>query len=137
MKSKSAKRIAFDTVKREEKRRKLQALAERPGTVEEGDAARRAMARLDAGGDGLDDGMADFLVQWQERIAAIHTAPQPKAGPESGASKEHQAWAAKGAAKDQDADRKRPVHLNNDFVRRLTGAEMWWDDDRKATGFGV
>jgi integrase len=33
--------------------------------------------------------------------------------------------------------RKKPVHLTNDFVRDLTGAQMWWDDDRKATGFGV
>jgi integrase len=34
-------------------------------------------------------------------------------------------------------DRKKPVRLTNDFVRSLTGAQMWWDDDRKATGFGV
>src|SRR5262249_30417963 len=27
--------------------------------------------------------------------------------------------------------------LNNEFVRDLTGARMWWDDDPKATGFGV
>jgi integrase len=32
---------------------------------------------------------------------------------------------------------KTPVRLNNEFIRGLTGAEMWWDDDRKATGFGV
>jgi integrase len=32
---------------------------------------------------------------------------------------------------------KTPVHLTNDFVRDLTGAVMWWDNDRKATGFGV
>jgi integrase len=29
------------------------------------------------------------------------------------------------------------VHLTNDFVRDLIGQQMWWDDDRKATGFGV
>ncbi len=32
---------------------------------------------------------------------------------------------------------KSPLKLNNDFVRDLTGAQMWWDDDPKATGFGV
>jgi integrase len=32
---------------------------------------------------------------------------------------------------------KTPAHLNNDFVSKLTGAVMWWDDDPKATGFGV
>src|SRR6516165_10809211 len=32
---------------------------------------------------------------------------------------------------------KRPVGLTNKFVAKLTGEEMWWDDDAKATGFGV
>ncbi len=32
---------------------------------------------------------------------------------------------------------KKPVRLNNDFLHSLTGPAMWWDDDRKATGFGV
>jgi len=32
---------------------------------------------------------------------------------------------------------KRPVRLTNLFVRKLAGAQMWWDDDAKATGFGV
>jgi len=32
---------------------------------------------------------------------------------------------------------KRPVGLTNKFVAKLTGEEMWWDDDPKATGFGV
>jgi integrase len=32
---------------------------------------------------------------------------------------------------------KRPVRLTNKFVARLTGEDMWWDDDPKATGFGV
>src|SRR3974377_2057585 len=32
---------------------------------------------------------------------------------------------------------KRPVRLTNKFVATLTGTEMWWDDDPKATGFGV
>jgi integrase len=34
-------------------------------------------------------------------------------------------------------DVKRPVRLTNKFVSNLTGAVMWWDDDSKATGFGV
>lgn len=38
--------------------------------------------------------------------------------------------------KDEDS-RKTPVHLTNDFVHNLIGPQMWWDDDRKATGFGV
>ena len=33
--------------------------------------------------------------------------------------------------------KKRPVRLTNKFVAKLTGEEMWWDDDPKATGFGV
>ena len=32
---------------------------------------------------------------------------------------------------------KRPVRLTNKFVARLTGEDMWWDDDPRATGFGV
>jgi hypothetical protein len=32
---------------------------------------------------------------------------------------------------------KRPVRLTNKFVAKLTGEVMWWDDDPKATGFGV
>ena len=32
---------------------------------------------------------------------------------------------------------KRPVRLTNKFVAGLTGEDMWWDDDPKATGFGV
>jgi hypothetical protein len=32
---------------------------------------------------------------------------------------------------------KRPVRVTNNFVARLTGEAMWWDDDPKATGFGV
>jgi integrase len=34
-------------------------------------------------------------------------------------------------------DRKRPVKLNNKFVEALAAGEMWWDDDPKATGFGI
>jgi hypothetical protein len=29
------------------------------------------------------------------------------------------------------------VRLTNKFVAKLTGEEMWWDDDPRATGFGV
>jgi integrase len=32
---------------------------------------------------------------------------------------------------------KHPVRLTNKFVSNLVGAVMWWDDDPKATGFGV
>jgi integrase len=32
---------------------------------------------------------------------------------------------------------KHPVRLTNKFVAKLTGEDMWWDDDPKATGFGV
>jgi integrase len=32
---------------------------------------------------------------------------------------------------------KRPLKLSNKFVERLPPGEMWWDDDSKATGFGV
>jgi integrase len=32
---------------------------------------------------------------------------------------------------------KHPVRLTNKFVDKLAGTEMWWDDDPKATGFGV
>jgi integrase len=32
---------------------------------------------------------------------------------------------------------KHPVRLTNKFVAKLTGEEMWWDDDPRATGFGV
>ena len=32
---------------------------------------------------------------------------------------------------------KHPVRLTNKFVAKLTGSEMWWDDDPKATGFGI
>jgi integrase len=32
---------------------------------------------------------------------------------------------------------KHPIRLTNKFVAKLTGEEMWWDDDLKATGFGV
>jgi integrase len=32
---------------------------------------------------------------------------------------------------------KHPVRLTNQFVVRLTGSAMWWDDDPKATGFGI
>src|SRR6516225_784346 len=32
---------------------------------------------------------------------------------------------------------KQPVRLTNKFVSNLTGAVMWWDDDPKATGFGI
>jgi integrase len=34
-------------------------------------------------------------------------------------------------------DAKQPVKLNNEFVKGLSGGEMWWDNDPKATGFGV
>jgi integrase len=32
---------------------------------------------------------------------------------------------------------KRPVRLTNKFVAGLAGEVMWWDDDAKATGFGI
>ena len=32
---------------------------------------------------------------------------------------------------------KRPVRLRNKFVAKLMGEAMWWDDDARATGFGV
>jgi integrase len=32
---------------------------------------------------------------------------------------------------------KQPVRLTNKFVAGLAGGEMWWDDDPKATGFGI
>jgi integrase len=32
---------------------------------------------------------------------------------------------------------KHPVRLTNQFVVKLAGTAMWWDDDPKATGFGV
>jgi integrase len=32
---------------------------------------------------------------------------------------------------------KHPVRLTNKFVAQLTGEAMWWDDDPKATGFGI
>jgi integrase len=32
---------------------------------------------------------------------------------------------------------KHPVRLTNKFVAAITGEDMWWDDDPKATGFGV
>jgi integrase len=32
---------------------------------------------------------------------------------------------------------KEPVRLNNRFVEALPPDQMWWDDDPKATGFGV
>jgi hypothetical protein len=32
---------------------------------------------------------------------------------------------------------KRPARLNNKFVAALPRGEMWWDEDPKATGFGV
>jgi integrase len=35
------------------------------------------------------------------------------------------------------ADTKKPVSLSNKFVDGLDGPQMWWDDDPKATGFGV
>ncbi len=42
-----------------------------------------------------------------------------------------------GKLKEIQADRKRPVKLNNKFVEALAAGEMWWDDDPKATGFGI
>src|SRR5262249_55766649 len=32
---------------------------------------------------------------------------------------------------------KRPVRLTNKFVGGLDGPQLWWDEDPKATGFGV
>jgi integrase len=32
---------------------------------------------------------------------------------------------------------KKPVRLSNKFVTGLPAGEMWWDDDPRATGFGV
>lgn len=32
---------------------------------------------------------------------------------------------------------KRPVRLTGKFITKLAGEAMWWDDDPKATGFGV
>jgi integrase len=39
--------------------------------------------------------------------------------------------------KKSEQQSKRPVSLTNRFVEALAGAVMWWDDDPKATGFGV
>jgi integrase len=39
--------------------------------------------------------------------------------------------------KRKGSEPKHPVRLNNKFVAALAGGEMWWDDDPKATGFGV
>jgi integrase len=36
-----------------------------------------------------------------------------------------------------EAKQKRPIRLSNRFVDALSGKEMWWDADPKATGFGV
>ncbi len=35
------------------------------------------------------------------------------------------------------SEAKKPLRLSNKFVEDLPAGEMWWDDDRKATGFGV
>jgi len=76
------------SVERAEKRQKLRALAERPGTAGEGEAARRAIARLNG--------------------------KPSKTG---------------------------SVSLNNKFVHSLdvskTGPATYWDNDPKASGFGV
>jgi integrase len=32
---------------------------------------------------------------------------------------------------------KRPLRLTTSFVEKLAGVQMWWDDDPKATGFGI
>ena len=37
----------------------------------------------------------------------------------------------------QKANSKHPTRLTTAFVENLTGAVMWWDDDPKATGFGI
>jgi integrase len=42
-----------------------------------------------------------------------------------------------GAAASAGENTKNPVHLNNKFVHGLQPGEMWWDDDPKASGFGV
>src|SRR5262249_59435551 len=34
-------------------------------------------------------------------------------------------------------ENKKPLTLTNKFVDGLDGPQMWWDDDPKATGFGV
>ena len=47
---------------------------------------------------------------------------------------------AKGGKKMRSANSsplKKPVRLSNKFVASLSADEMWWDDDPKATGFGV
>jgi hypothetical protein len=36
-----------------------------------------------------------------------------------------------------EAKQKKPIKLSNRFVAALSDAEMWWDADPKATGFGV
>src|SRR5215467_14503533 len=43
-------------------------------------------------------------------------------------------WGSEMARKNAE---KRPVRLTNRFVVQLTGEDMWWDDNPKATGFGV
>jgi integrase len=37
----------------------------------------------------------------------------------------------------QNANSKHPIRLTTAFVEKLAGAQMWWDDDPKATGFGI
>jgi integrase len=54
------------------------------------------------------------------------------------ASRDVDVWLTRGMNKRiQNGDRKTPVHLTNDFIRNLIGGQMWWDDDPKATGFGI
>ncbi len=60
--------------------------------------------------------------------------------------REHSADSAPPSARARSARRvnnastrepKKPVRLSNKFVEKLPPGEMWWDDDPKATGFGV
>jgi integrase len=47
-------------------------------------------------------------------------------------------WLTRGKSKmGRKGAEKHPVRLTNQFVVKLAGGGMWWDNDPKATGFGV
>ena len=42
-----------------------------------------------------------------------------------------------GKTDNQGKESKKPHTITNKFVAGLDGPQLWWDDDPKATGFGV
>jgi integrase len=110
------------------------ALAECPGTAEEGEAAKPAIGGLNEQALGLDPS-ADLLIASKERVTALRKEPSPRSQ-ERDVRKPGPPAKVTGRTSELPKATEQRVRLNNRLVAELSPG-MYWDGDEKTIGFGV